>query len=149
MPTRRATSVVDGTVVVAQSDGSTGVLEDPDAFAGYPGGPDVPSSILLEQHGLGIEIIINRDHDIGSTDPAGIADVVLESAPTSIMDFEDSIAAVDSADKALAYHYWLGLITGTLTEQVTKNGHPFTVASPTIGCSPRPMARRSFAEDGR
>jgi malate synthase len=118
--------VVDGAVMVAQSDGSTGVLGDPALFAGYTGEPGAPSSILLEHHGLGIEIIVDRAHAIGSTDPAGIADVVLESAVTSIMDFEDSIAAVDSADKALAYHNWLGLITGTLTEQVTKNGKTFT-----------------------
>ena len=83
-------------------------------------------SILLEHHGLGIEIVIDRAHAIGSTDAAGVADVVLESALTSIMDFEDSIAAVDSADKALAYHNWLGLMTGTLTEEVTKAGSTFT-----------------------
>ncbi|MEO8267567.1 MAG: malate synthase G [Ilumatobacteraceae bacterium] len=118
--------VIDGTCAVAQADGSTGVLAHPVAFAGYTGEPDAPRSILLEHHGLGIEIIIDRGHSIGSTDPAGIADVVLESAVTSIMDFEDSIAAVDSSDKALAYHNWLGLITGTLTEQVTKNGRTFT-----------------------
>ena len=118
--------VVDGTLVVTLADGSTGMLDDPAAFAGYTGEPDDPRSILLEHHGLGIEIIIDRAHAIGSTDPAGIADVVLESAVTSIMDFEDSIAAVDSADKALAYHNWLGLITGTLTEQVTKDGRTFT-----------------------
>ena len=118
--------VIDGTFTVAQADGSTGVLTDPATFSGYTGEPDAPSSILLMHHGLGIEIVIDPAHAIGSTDPAGIADVVLESAVTSIMDFEDSIAAVDSADKALAYHNWLGLITGTLTEQVTKNGRTFT-----------------------
>ena len=118
--------VIDGTFRVAQSDGSTAALEDPATFAGYTGDADAPTAILLEHHGLGVEIIIDRAHAIGSTDPAGIADVVLESAVTSIMDFEDSIAAVDSADKALAYHNWLGLITGTLTEQVTKKGQTFT-----------------------
>ena len=81
---------------------------------------------MFDHHGLGIEIVIDRTHPIGSTDAAGIADVVLESALTSIMDFEDSVAAVDSADKALAYHNWLGLMRGTLTEEVTKNGRTFT-----------------------
>src|SRR5213078_2118520 len=95
-------------------------------LAGYTGDAHAPASILLEHHGLGIELLIDRNHPIGSTDPAGVADVILESAVTSIMDFEDSIAAVDSADKALAYHNWLGLTAGTLTEQVTKNGQTFT-----------------------
>jgi len=93
---------------------------------GYTGDADQPTSILLEHHGLGIELVIARDHPIGSTDPAGLADVLLESAVTSIMDFEDSIAAVDGADKALAYRNWLGLAAGSLTEQVTKNGTTFT-----------------------
>ena len=91
--------------------------------------------ILFEHHGLGIEIVIDRAHPIGSTDAAGVADVVLESALTSIMDFEDSIAAVDSADKALAYHNWLGLMTGSLTEQVTKERqhvHPATRGRPHV-----------------
>jgi malate synthase len=132
--------VVDGSFVALYGDGSSGGLVDPTAFAGYTGTTDDPSSILLEHHGLGIEIVIDRTHAVGSGDAAGVADVVLESAVTSIMDFEDSIAAVDSADKAHAYHNWLGLVTGTLTEEVTKNGNTFT----------RRMApdRRFIAPDG-
>jgi malate synthase len=118
--------VKDGALVATSSDGTSGGLAVSGDFAGYIGDPDGPTSLLLEQHGLGIEIRIDRAHPIGSSDPAGVADVVLESAVTSIMDFEDSIAAVDSADKALAYHNWLGLMTGTLTEQVTKNDRTFT-----------------------
>ncbi len=118
--------IVGDTLKVTYTDGLAGTLAEPSTFAGYTGAPDQPSSILLVQHGLGIEIVIDRDHPIGATDTAGIADVVLESAVTSIMDFEDSIAAVDSADKALAYHNWLGLMTGALTEEVTKDGRTFT-----------------------
>jgi malate synthase len=111
---------------VSFGDGTLGALSTPAFFAGHVGAADEPTAILLEHHGLGIEIIIDRADPIGSTDTAGIADVVLESAMTSIIDFEDSIAAVDSADKALAYHNWLGLMLGTLTEEVTKNGRTFT-----------------------
>ncbi|MEP7111783.1 MAG: malate synthase G [Ilumatobacteraceae bacterium] len=118
--------ILDGSLTATFADGMLGTLADPSAFAGYKGDVRAPDSILLEHHGLGIELIIDHVHPIGSADGAGIADVVLESALTSIMDFEDSIAAVDSADKALAYHNWLGLMTGTLTESVTKQGATFT-----------------------
>ena len=121
-----AYSVVNGIVTATYRDGRSGGFTDPAVLAGYSGSPEEPGSILLEHHGLGIELVIDRAHDIGSTDAAGVADVVLESALTSIIDFEDSIAAVDSADKALAYHNWLGLTTGTLTEEVSKGGRTFT-----------------------
>jgi malate synthase len=121
-----AYSVIDGTVVATFADGERVGLVDPSLFAGYTGNRDQPASILLEHHALGIEIKIDRDHPIGAADPAGVADVVLESAVTSIVDFEDSIAAVDSADKTLAYRNWLGLMMGSLTEQVTKDGRTFT-----------------------
>ena len=121
-------SVADGGLMVRFGDGTRGALPASGSavVAGYRGSAEAPSALLLDNRGLGIEIIIDRAHPIGSTDTAGIADVVLESALTSIMDFEDSIAAVDSADKALAYHNWLGLMRGTLAEEVTKNGHTFT-----------------------
>jgi malate synthase len=115
-----------GALAVRLTGDRTGALTEPSWLAGYTGDPDQPSSILLEHHGLGIELVIDRAHSIGADDLAGVADVLLESAMTSIIDFEDSIAAVDSADKALAYHNWLGLNTGTLTEEVTKNGETFT-----------------------
>jgi malate synthase len=119
-------SVDGGALTATYADGGSGGLTEPAAFAGYTGTPEDPDSILFEHHGLGIELVIDRAHAIGSADAAGVADVVLESALTSIIDFEDSIAAVDSADKALAYHNWLGLMMGTLTEEVTKGGRTFT-----------------------
>jgi malate synthase len=141
--------VEDGAFMVTYSDGTSGRLATAAGLVGYTGEASAPTSILLEHHGLGIEILIDRAHPIGSTDPAGIADVVLESAVTSIMDFEDSIAAVDSADKALAYHNWLGLMSGTLTEQVTKNGRTFTrkLADDRAFIAPdgSPMTRRGRA----
>jgi malate synthase len=121
-------SITDGGLTVKFGDGTHGALPASGAavVAGYQGSANEPSAILLDHHGLGVEIVVDRAHPIGATDAAGVADVVLESALTSIIDFEDSIAAVDSADKALAYHNWLGLMLGTLTEEVTKNGRTFT-----------------------
>ena len=119
-------TIDDGSLIASFADGGQAALADPAALAGYTGDAYEPTSVLLRHNGLGIEIVIDRTHAIGSIDAAGVADVALESALTSIMDFEDSIAAVDAADKALAYHNWLGLMNGTLTEQVTKNGRTFT-----------------------
>jgi malate synthase len=111
--------------VVLGNDDVTG-LADGAQFAGYTGDPSAPNSLLLVNHGLHIEILIDRDSPIGSTDAAGIKDVVLESAVTTIMDFEDSVAAVDAGDKMLGYRNWLGLNNGGLAEQVSKNGRSFT-----------------------
>jgi malate synthase len=111
--------------VVLGNDDVTG-LADGAQFAGYTGDPAAPNSLLLVNHGLHIEILIDRDSPIGSTDAAGIKDVVLESAVTTIMDFEDSVAAVDAGDKMLGYRNWLGLNKGDLAEQVSKSGRSFT-----------------------
>ncbi len=89
---------------------------------------DTPSAVLLRHHGLHVEIVIDPSHSVGAADSAGVSDVVLESAVTAIIDCEDSVATVDSADKALAYHNWLGLMRGDLTEEVDKNGVTFTRA---------------------
>ena len=119
-------SLADGRLQVAIGDGSTG-LASPEKFAGYTGELGSPDwSVLLVNHGLHIEILIDPESAVGSTDTAGIKDVVLESAVTTIMDFEDSVAAVDADDKVLGYRNWLGLNKGDLTEEVTKGDKTFT-----------------------
>jgi malate synthase len=144
-------SMTNGDLTVQFGDGTRGALPPSGAavVAGYRGSADEPSAILIDHHGLGIEIVVDRTHPIGATDAAGVADVALESAMTSIIDFEDSIAAVDSADKALAYHNWLGLMLGTLTEEVTKNGRTFTrrLADDRVFTAPdgSPLTRRGRA----
>ena len=118
-------SVTDGALVAAFGDGRTSPLRKPSAFTGHRGRPEEPSGVLLTNHGLYLEIVIDRSHRVGATDPAGIADVVLESAVSTIIDFEDSIATVDADDKIGAYRNWLGLMDGTLTETVSKGGQTF------------------------
>jgi malate synthase len=119
-------SVDDGQLKVATADGSVG-LADAKQFAGYAGELGSPNwSVLLANHGLHIEILIDPESPIGKTDSAGIKDVVLESAITTIMDFEDSVAAVDADDKVLGYRNWLGLNKGDLSEEVKKDGKTFT-----------------------
>jgi malate synthase len=114
---------IDGeTLLVTLADGTVTKLATPEQFVGFTGAVDKPASILLRKNGLHLEIILNPDHPIGKTDPAFIADVIVESAITSIMDCEDSVAAVDADDKVAIYRNWLGLMKGTLTESFEKNG---------------------------
>ena len=123
--------VADGALVAELGGGAAGTttgLADPGQFAGHSGHADAPDRVLLEHNGLGIEIVVDRNHPVGADDRAGVADVELEAALTAIIDFEDSVAAVDSEDKALAYRNWLGLMRGDLTEEVTKDGTTFTRA---------------------
>ena len=101
-------------------------LNDTNAFVGYKGDPSSPSSVFVKHNDLHLELVIDRSHPIGATDAAGMCDVIAESALTAIMDFEDSVAAVDAQDKVAVYRNWLGLMQGTLTEQVTKGGRTFT-----------------------
>jgi len=93
---------------------------------GYRGDPGSPSAVLLRHNRRHLELQIDRGHAIGRTDPAGVADVLMEAAITSIMDCEDSVAAVDADDKVLGYRNWLGLNRGDLTEQVSKGDETFT-----------------------
>ena len=101
-------------------------LDHPEKFVGYKGHPKAPSSILLRNNGLHVELVFDRTHSIGSRDQAGLADVVMESAVSAIMDCEDSVACVDAEDKVVAYTNWLGLMRGDLEETFEKNGTQMT-----------------------
>ncbi|MBO9680657.1 MAG: malate synthase G [Acidovorax sp.] len=119
-------AVEGGKLVVTLQGGSKTGLKDADKFVGYQGDAAAPSSVLLKNNGIHIDIIVNKSTPIGQLDAAGVADVVLEAALSTILDLEDSVAAVDADDKVLGYSNWLGILKGTLTEQVAKGGKTFT-----------------------
>jgi len=121
-----AYTVSGNTLAVKLKDGSSTGLVDEKQFVGYQGDASSPSSILLRNHGIHIDIEIDKTKTIGATDLAGVNDVVLEAALSTILDLEDSVAVVDADDKVLAYENWLGILKGTLVEQVSKGGKTFT-----------------------
>jgi malate synthase len=159
----RAYSVKGGMLVVDLDDGTTVGLADPKQLSGYRGRPDAPEAILLVNNGLHVEIVIDRAHPVGRTDAAGVADVVLEAALTTIMDLEDSIAAVDPADKVAAYRKLAralpgnacrGLPKGRQAPYASSRGRPRLYAArrncapPAGSQSDADPQRRSF-DDGR
>ncbi len=118
-------AVRDGALAITSTDGEHVSLTDAGHFAGYLGDAAAPTQILLKNNGIHIDIVIDASTAIGKTDPAHISDVWLESAITTIMDCEDSVAAVDAEDKVVVYRNWLGLMKGNLQEEVSKGGSSF------------------------
>lgn len=119
-------TIEGGKLVVALKDGSTTGLAEEGKLAGYLGDAAAPTSVLIKNNGLHIEIQIDADSPVGSTDAAGVKDLIMEAALTTIMDCEDSVAAVDAEDKVTTYGNWLGLMKGDLAEEVSKGGKTFT-----------------------
>tara|TARA_B100000809_G_scaffold102753_1_gene101401 strand:+ start:554 stop:2728 length:2175 start_codon:yes stop_codon:yes gene_type:complete len=116
-------AVVDGALSATLKDGTTVELVDPAKLAGYRGDAGTPSAVLLRNNDLHVEINIDRDHPVGKDDAAGVRDVIVEAATTTIMDLEDSVSTVDAEDKVVAYRNWLGLNKGDLTDRFEKSGH--------------------------
>ncbi len=119
-------SVKDGKLEIRLADGSATALKDESQFKGYNGDAAAPTNVLLAKNNMHVDIVVNADHPIGKTDPAHIADMVLESAISTIQDCEDSIAAVDAEDKVAVYRNWLGLMNGKLEDTFEKNGKQMT-----------------------
>jgi len=114
--------IEDGALNISMSNGSCVALRNPEQFVGYKGSPESPTAILIKHNLIHMDIQFDPGSPIGSGDAAGISDVVIEAALTTIMDCEDSVAAVDAEDKALVYHNWLGLMKGDLQETLEKGG---------------------------
>ncbi|AQZ94563.1 malate synthase G [Halopseudomonas phragmitis] len=118
--------IQDAKLLISLKDGSQTGLQEPGKLVGYVGNPAQPQGVLLKNNGLHFEIQIDPSSPIGQTDAAGVKDVLMESALTTIMDCEDSVAAVDADDKTVVYSNWLGLMKGDLAESVSKGGSTFT-----------------------
>ncbi len=115
-----------GQLVVKLANGKNATLANAKQFVGYTGSASAPASVLFVHNGLHLDLQINKTTAIGKTDPAGVSDLIAESALSTILDLEDSVAAVDADDKVLAYANWLGILQGTLSEEVQKGGKTFT-----------------------
>ena len=118
--------IKDGRLVVKFRDGGSSRLANARQLIGYQGDPKAPSAVLLQHNGLHLDLQIDRATPIGSSDAAGVCDLIVEAALSTILDLEDSIAAVDADDKVLAYSNWLGILQGTLTQEVSKGDQTFT-----------------------
>ena len=118
--------IENGNLIIKSSDNTNTQLSDTNQYVGYQGSEDNPSCILLKNNNLHVEILINKNGNIGSTDNAGIDNIIIESALTTIQDCEDSVATVDAEDKVLAYKNWLGLMKGNLEDTFEKNGKTLT-----------------------
>ena len=121
-----AYAIENGQLLVTLKDGSQTGLKEADKFVGFQGNASEPQAVLLKNNGMHFEIQVDRTSPIGQTDAAGVKDVLMEAAITTIMDCEDSTAAVDAEDKTVVYRSWLGLMKGELAEQVSKGGTTFT-----------------------
>ena len=119
-------SIAGNSLSVSLKDGASASLQDASQFKGFQGSVESPTALLFEHNGLHFEIQIDNEHPIGKTDPAGVKDILVEAALTTIMDCEDSVAAVDAEDKTLVYANWLGLMKGTLSITMNKGGKSFT-----------------------
>jgi malate synthase len=119
-------TVQAGVLKVKLLNGTVTGLAQPSQFIGHQGSQAAPSAVLLRHNGIHLEIQVDRQHPIGKTDAAGVSDLVVESALSTILDLEDSVAAVDAPDKVAGYANWLGILKGTLTEEVAKGGKSFT-----------------------
>jgi malate synthase len=118
--------IVDGALVATLQSGEQTRLANPSKLIGFNGDAQSPSAVLLKNNGMHIEVVIDATSQIGASDNAGVSDIILESALTTIMDCEDSVAAVDAEDKVVVYKNWLGLMQGDLSEEITKGGKTFT-----------------------
>ena len=144
-----AFKVVDKQLRIQLKNGKETTLRTPAQFVGYRGDTAAPTCILLKNNGLHIELQIDANGRIGKDDPAHINDVIVEAAISTILDCEDSVAAVDAEDKILLYRNLLGLMQGTLQEKMEKNGRQIVRKLMTIVSTLPPMALKFLCTDAR